>query len=126
MEVGDVLGNMLPPGAQVWGVLWASLEVGVCDARVGGVGGLEEAPSGVFLIAAEVAVSVLCVLPAVTTAEVGSPTQVPLVNVGDDVTKVILSVVLSKTLVIISSDEVFTELFRVSLGTECRGCGGAT
>lgn len=104
------------PGARVPGtdgVLQA-------DAGVGGTGGLEAAPARVPPAVAEVPTSVLCVAPAVTAREVWSPPQVPLVSVtGDGVAGVILSAVVFKTSVAVSTDEFFSKWSHVWLRSEC-------
>lgn len=108
------------PGTRVWG------EDGVrrSDAGTGGVGTPEVAPSGVPSAVADAPASVLCIVPAVTAGEVGSPPQVPLVNVmGEGVTEVILADISFKTLVMVSMDEFCSEFSSVLLRTEYRGCG---
>ena len=109
--------NVPLPGARVWG------EDGVrqAGAGTGGVGTLEVALLGVPFAVADAPASVLCVVPAVTAGEVGSPPQVPLVNVtGEGVTEVILSDVSFKTLAMASTDEFCSEFSSVLLRTEYR------
>lgn len=106
----------LLPGARVPG------EGGVlqADTGAGGVGTLEAAPARVPPAVAEVPTSVLCVVPAVTAGEVWSPPQVPLVGVmGDGVAGVILSAVLFKTPVTVSTDEFVSEWSHVRLRNGC-------
>lgn len=110
------LDDELLPGARVPG------EDGVlqADTGAGGVGTLEAAPARVPPAVAEVPMSVLCVVPAVTAGEVWSPPQVPLVGVmGDGVAGVILSAVLFKTPVTVSMDEFVSEWSHVRLRKGC-------
>lgn len=110
------LDDELLPGARVPG------EDGVlqADTGAGGVGALEAAAARVPPAVTEAPTSVLCVVPAVTAGEVWLPPQVPLVGVmGDGVAGVILSAVLFKTPVTVSTDEFVSECSHVWLRNGC-------